>query len=381
MSDQPKRQDIEEILSRLDKSWQNLVTLLAEEQTKPAPQVAAPETGAPSGAPEWSGTGQTVAGHPSQPGPPDQDRPGPEEWGLPAGSPPQAQVNGDNGRARLKAPEMPGSTPVREASPARERLAAAAPETRPKKGWGQRIFNFLVLVLLAAALGGVAFLLINTHPGGGKVETEMLTIRGKNGVTRGWLGERDGLVSLCLVDKRGKSRIMVSLDEAEGPSLTLFDQLHQKRAEIKLGPGGEPRLSLIKDPGAPESPAGKAAMPEVGGTPGAVDQKGPSATPLPDPVAEKPVNPEAPAPVPAPAAPEAPKVEGPAAVVVPPEAKEPAPAPTIDLVGSSTSNKYHRPNCKWVKAIKPQKLVTFSSVKEAQEKGYIPCPVCKPPLK
>lgn len=50
-------------------------------------------------------------------------------------------------------------------------------------------------------------------------------------------------------------------------------------------------------------------------------------------------------------------------------------------VGSRRSNKYHYPWCQWAKKINPHNLVTFRSVKEAQEAGYIPCKVCKPPLK
>jgi hypothetical protein len=47
--------------------------------------------------------------------------------------------------------------------------------------------------------------------------------------------------------------------------------------------------------------------------------------------------------------------------------------------GSKTSNKYHYPACKWAKQIKASKLIKFRSPEEAQEAGYIPCPVCKPP--
>jgi methylphosphotriester-DNA--protein-cysteine methyltransferase len=50
-------------------------------------------------------------------------------------------------------------------------------------------------------------------------------------------------------------------------------------------------------------------------------------------------------------------------------------------VGSKRSNKYHYPSCRWAKKIKPYNLVTFQSVKEAQEAGYVPCKVCRPPLK
>ena len=50
-------------------------------------------------------------------------------------------------------------------------------------------------------------------------------------------------------------------------------------------------------------------------------------------------------------------------------------------VGSKKSNKYHYPSCRWAKKIKPNNLVTFQSAKEAQEAGYLPCKVCRPPLK
>jgi hypothetical protein len=48
-------------------------------------------------------------------------------------------------------------------------------------------------------------------------------------------------------------------------------------------------------------------------------------------------------------------------------------------LGSSQSNVYHYPSCGYVKRIKPENLIHFQSVKEAQEKGYRPCKVCKPP--
>lgn len=47
-------------------------------------------------------------------------------------------------------------------------------------------------------------------------------------------------------------------------------------------------------------------------------------------------------------------------------------------VGSITSNKYHHPDCKWAKTILPERLIGFKSVAEAKEKGYMPCPTCKP---
>jgi len=50
-------------------------------------------------------------------------------------------------------------------------------------------------------------------------------------------------------------------------------------------------------------------------------------------------------------------------------------------VGSSKSHIYHYPDCPWALKIKPENLIYFQSVKEAQEKWYRPCKVCKPPTK
>jgi len=71
-----------------------------------------------------------------------------------------------------------------------------------------------------------------------------------------------------------------------------------------------------------------------------------------------------------------------------PEAKSAAPEPDpklakvtapVELVGSITSNKYHYPGCKWAAQIRPHKLIHFSSIEEAQKRGHIPCPTCRPP--
>jgi len=48
-------------------------------------------------------------------------------------------------------------------------------------------------------------------------------------------------------------------------------------------------------------------------------------------------------------------------------------------VGSSKSHIYHYPDCYWALQIHPENLIHFQSVKEAQEKGYRPCKVCRPP--
>ena len=50
-------------------------------------------------------------------------------------------------------------------------------------------------------------------------------------------------------------------------------------------------------------------------------------------------------------------------------------------VGSAKSNKYHYPTCEWALKIHPDNLLTFKSVKEALDMGYVPCKVCRPPTK
>jgi len=47
--------------------------------------------------------------------------------------------------------------------------------------------------------------------------------------------------------------------------------------------------------------------------------------------------------------------------------------------GSSKSDVYHYPSCSYVKQIKPENLIWFVDEKDAKNRGYRPCKVCKPP--
>lgn len=47
-------------------------------------------------------------------------------------------------------------------------------------------------------------------------------------------------------------------------------------------------------------------------------------------------------------------------------------------VGSSQSDKYHLPTCRYAQAILPANQVWFASEAEALAAGYVPCGVCKP---
>lgn len=49
-----------------------------------------------------------------------------------------------------------------------------------------------------------------------------------------------------------------------------------------------------------------------------------------------------------------------------------------NYVGSSESDKYHYPKCKWTDAINDSNLVHFDTEEEAAAAGYLPCGTCKP---
>ena len=48
------------------------------------------------------------------------------------------------------------------------------------------------------------------------------------------------------------------------------------------------------------------------------------------------------------------------------------------FVGSTKSDKYHYPECRWAKKISPDNEIWFSSLDDAKMKGYVPCGVCHP---
>lgn len=49
-----------------------------------------------------------------------------------------------------------------------------------------------------------------------------------------------------------------------------------------------------------------------------------------------------------------------------------------NYVGSSESDKYHFPTCRWTNAIHEYNLVHFDSIEEATAFGYLPCGSCQP---
>ena len=49
------------------------------------------------------------------------------------------------------------------------------------------------------------------------------------------------------------------------------------------------------------------------------------------------------------------------------------------FVGSTKSDKYHYPSCRWAEKILPENKIWFASSEEARAAGYVPCGVCHPP--
>jgi hypothetical protein len=329
MKDKPILQSVNERLDRMDQSWQELVKLLNEGQVEPSTQRIEPETLAPEEA---------------------------------VGDAPESGLSSANlGKRDHEVSSSVSEAPLR----------------------GQKFFHVSLIVALVVALGGLTFLMAQTQLGRGKVETGMLTIRGKDGLPRAWLGERDGQVSLSLLDKAGRSRVKLSLDASGNPGLYLFDKHGQNVVELVIGPEGEPILRQIQKSASPAMHAGQEPAPPENKT------AAPPATALPKPdgpqtpaaVSTLPENLDRPKAVGEPMSP--PAEPGPGTVSASPDdagSKASVSIPTVKYVGSITSNKYHYPDCKWAKAIQPEKLIGFSSVKEAREKGYIPCPVCRPPV-
>ncbi len=112
-------------------------------------------------------------------------------------------------------------------------------------------------------------------------------------------------------------------------------------------------------------------------TPGDIQtQPEPDPTPAPDPVVEPEPDPQ-PQPVTTPEPPPQPEQAEPAPTLTPEQAFRES-LKQYAYVGSSESDKYHRPTCRWTSNINDGNLVHFDSAEEAQAAGYEPCGTCNP---
>ena len=114
-------------------------------------------------------------------------------------------------------------------------------------------------------------------------------------------------------------------------------------------------------------------------TPGDIQtQPEPDPTPAPDPVVEPKPDPQpTPEPTPQPEPEPQPEQAEPALTLTPEQAFRES-LKQYAYVGSSESDKYHRPTCRWTSKINDGNLVHFDSAEEAQAAGYEPCGTCNP---
>jgi hypothetical protein len=246
------------------------------------------------------------------------------------------------------APPLP--TPEQDQPPGRDADSAVFDrlEKLARQYRRLQLFGALILGLLGALLATQAYVLLRPHSPG--TAGEALVVRDPKGNIRASLRDTGGKVGLDLWDAQGR-RATLGLGAEGVPGLAFYDQEQRVRAELTLGPDGDPKFTLRDQHGleiqkGPKAPDDAARQRPPGGT-GPGSETGA---------------------VPSPPA-------GPVEAVTP---KRDAEA-EVEVVGSKTSNKYHYPTCKWVRQISPGKLITFKSASEAQERNYIPCPVCKPP--
>jgi hypothetical protein len=359
MPDRPQSQKLETVLARLEKEWQELANLLksqgvSQERVIEVEKIllrdaAGKYRGKISANPDgstglrlsddqgkawaWLGVDQHGEAFLEL-----KDHKGEASFKVPVGAPSPGAASENSGVETQ--PSSPSDAAI-DASPGRpgdiELPPTASPEGKADRDVNVRLFEHLeklerqnrrqrlygafVLGLLGLVLAAQAFWFFRPQPPG-PLEVQSLVVRDSNGVIRAWLGHKHGQAGLDLRDRQGKRRATLSLGPEGSPGLALYDQEQQLRAELNLGPDGTPQFTL-RDKLGPMSRTEPSAAQESG--------------------------------------------------------KSPPTAPEAVYVGSKTSNKYHYPTCKWAKKIRPERLIIFKSVKEAQERHYIPCPVCKPP--
>jgi hypothetical protein len=397
MPDKPEPKELETLLARLEKEWQELANLL-KSQGQPQARVIEVEklllrdaagkyrgkiSVNPDGSigvrltdPEgkawaWLGVDQNGEVFLEL-----KDRQGEIKFTVPGGSPgvpaaatppPVLPPDSPESPGESEAPTAPaaaldarpaGPGQVEPAMPSREEkfggeanaLILARLEELQRRHRRQWWFRGPVLAVLCLVLATQAYVLFRPYPTG-PLRVHSLVIRDANGTARAGLGIFNGKVGLDLWDLHGKRRAALGLGPDGSPALGLYDQDQRLRAELNLGPHGAPKFTLRENLGSPgqakaNAPHAPGSQPAIPGTVSG-SEGGTVASPPPAPTgALSSTDREAGAQV---------------------------------FVGSKTSNKYHYPTCKWAQKIRPERLIVFKSVKEAQARHYIPCPVCKPP--
>ena len=213
----------------------------------------------------------------------------------------------------------------------------------------QKMYWAIILAILGLILATQAYVLFHPLPSG--LAREALELRDANGKVQASLGTHGGKVGLELWDPEGHRRATLGLGPQGAPHLAFYDRDQRVRAELNLGPDGEPHFTLRDkrrlqgetEPNDFDDSSHRLQRGDVGPGPEAGTAASPPA--------------------------------------VPAEAVSPKPdaEAEIEFLGFKRSNKYHYPTCKYVRGAKPEWLIKFKSVADAQAHHYIPCRACKPP--
>lgn len=245
------------------------------------------------------------------------------------------------------------------------RLANLERQLRSLKLRSNVALSLAILLLL-----GFAVMMIKSLGRSGRMSTTNLTISDTKGISRAWIGERDGQVQIDLQDQAGRRRLSLGLSAGGDPRLIFYNNDQQILSEILPLADGHPGIRLLNQAGETV-----ATFPVPSPPPPAVPE--PQALiPLPTP------NPPPAAPQPQALAPLTPSMPQPA--VVPPEAPQaqqksaPKPevavkaAPSVIFVANPGGKSYHLPGSAWVKNSPPNQLLKFSSAAEAEKAGFHP---------
>ena len=166
---------------------------------------------------------------------------------------------------------LPLATPDHDKPPGRDANSAVLDrlEKLARQYRRLKLFGVLILVLLGVILATQAYVLFRPHPRW--LAVEALVVRDPNGNIRASLGNTGDKVWLDLWDAQGHRRSTLRLGAEGAPGLAFYDQGQRVRAELNLGPDGEPKFTLRDQRGleiqkGPKPPDDSAHQRPPGGT-------------------------------------------------------------------------------------------------------------------
>src|SRR3989339_674465 len=139
----------------------------------------------------------------------------------------------------------PALTTPDEAEPPGREVNFAALERLEKMARQYRrlkVSGVLILGLLGVILATQAYVLFRPQAPG--PAGEALVVRDPKGNIRASLRDTGGKVGLDLWDAQGRRRATLGLGAEGAPGLAFYDQDQRVRAELNLGPDGEPKFTL-----------------------------------------------------------------------------------------------------------------------------------------